>query len=152
MKADNPDLDVKAAPPTQGDPPLGVVVPPPAHTCGCNVTPSASAASALSAMAVLVCSSSDGELVLRDVAEDGAGQQEMDRSSPEQRDRASITSARDCYDRSMSAVHRRAPGPATLQDPVAMPERQLLLSAATFVREKTAAGVPAESSRRTAVR
>ncbi len=50
VKEDNPDLDVKAAPPSQGDPPLGVVVPPPAHTCGCNMTGSSTTASALSAL------------------------------------------------------------------------------------------------------
>lgn len=39
LREDSPELDVIAAPPKQGDPPLGVAVPPPAHMCGCSLTP-----------------------------------------------------------------------------------------------------------------
>ena len=42
---DSPELDVVAKPASQGDPPLGVVVPPPAHACGCNLSPSRGLAS-----------------------------------------------------------------------------------------------------------
>ncbi len=58
VKEDNPELDVKATPAKEGDPPLGVVVPPPAHTCGCNVAPSSSVLSlvapALGALALVL--------------------------------------------------------------------------------------------------
>ena len=40
IREDAPELDVVAAPATQGDPPGGVAVPPPAHMCGCSLTPS----------------------------------------------------------------------------------------------------------------
>jgi hypothetical protein len=45
IREDAPELDVVAAPATQGDPPLGVAVPPPAHMCGCSLTPSNGAVS-----------------------------------------------------------------------------------------------------------
>jgi hypothetical protein len=53
IKEDAPELDVVAKPPSQGDPPMGVVVPPPAHTCGCNVTPSRGVASLAAAVVPL---------------------------------------------------------------------------------------------------
>jgi len=53
IREDSPELDVKAAPPAQGDPPLGVVVPPAAHSCGCGVTPTSGALS-LGALALPV--------------------------------------------------------------------------------------------------
>jgi hypothetical protein len=45
IREDAPELDVIAAPPTQGDPPGGVAVPPPAHMCGCSLTPTSGAIS-----------------------------------------------------------------------------------------------------------
>lgn len=45
IREDSPELDVKASPATQGDPPLGVAVPRPQHTCGCGVTPGTGAVS-----------------------------------------------------------------------------------------------------------
>jgi hypothetical protein len=45
IREDSPELDVIAAPPTQGDPPGGVAVPPPAHMCGCSLTPTNGAVS-----------------------------------------------------------------------------------------------------------
>ena len=45
IREDSPELDVKATPPSQGDPPLGVVVPPATHSCGCNLGPSPATAS-----------------------------------------------------------------------------------------------------------
>jgi hypothetical protein len=53
IRDDSPELDVKAAPPTHGDPPLGVAVPPAAHTCGCNMTPSSGALSLTALLAPL---------------------------------------------------------------------------------------------------
>jgi hypothetical protein len=46
VREDLPDLEVRASAPTQGDPPLGVAVPPASgHSCGCNLVPSRSTAS-----------------------------------------------------------------------------------------------------------
>jgi len=45
IREDSSELDVKATPASQGDPPLGVVVPPATHSCGCNLGPSRATAS-----------------------------------------------------------------------------------------------------------
>jgi MYXO-CTERM domain-containing protein len=45
IREDDPDLDVRANAPTQPDPPMGVAVPPAAHTCGCGIAPNAAVAS-----------------------------------------------------------------------------------------------------------
>ncbi|MBS2020556.1 MAG: DUF2330 domain-containing protein [Deltaproteobacteria bacterium] len=47
IREDSAELDVKATPPAAGDPPLGVVVPPATHTCGCTLTPTRATASLL---------------------------------------------------------------------------------------------------------
>ncbi len=56
LRENNAELDVIATPARQGDPPLGVAVPPPAHSCGCDLvgTKSAGAASIFAVLSLVV--------------------------------------------------------------------------------------------------